>query len=334
MRDMSVYLYLFAIFSLAGWCLEVLYRSPFAGRFVNPGFSKGPYLPLYGVAAVVLTLCIDAVPAGMHPMVMEIFAKALLYALVTTGIELLTGLVFGRFLGQPLWDYTGEAMCIKGCVCLKFSIFWVVLAFGFEHLLLPAALALHGLLEPGWTAVFCGALGGLIAIDFLRQLSVSVQRSFRQGAGERQSDWLEFIRILKPLLETPEVKQLADYKHHWNKNRLEHSLEVAWHGYYVSKKFGLDFTAAARAGLLHDLFFYDWLTEGPRLHGFRHPRISLANASKIASLSARERDIIRKHMWPLTVVPPRYPESWIVCIADTYCGIKDYVVLSRKLNEG
>ncbi len=334
MRDLSVYLYLFTFFSLAGWCLEVIYRSLFAGRLINPGFSKGPYLPLYGVAAVILTLCIDAMPGGTYPAALEFFAKALLYGLVTTGIELLTGLVFGRFLGRPLWDYSGEPLCIKGCVCLKYSIFWIVLAFGFEYLLLPAALTLRGGLAPAWTYAFCAAVCVVLAIDFLWQFSLSVKQRYAREDGGRQIDWLEFNHILRPLLDSPEVKRLADYKHHWNKNRLEHSLEVAWHGYSVCKRLGLDYAAAARAGLLHDLFFYDWLTEGPRLHGFRHPRISLANARTITSLSARERDIIRKHMWPLTVVPPRYPEAWIVCMADTYCGIKDYVVLSRKLNEG
>lgn len=333
MRDLSVYLYLFTLFSLAGWGLEVLYRSLSAGRFVNPGFSKGPYLPLYGVAVVALTLCIDAIPGGTHPTVPVLVAKALLYGLVTTGIELMTGLVFGRFLGQPLWDYSGETLCLKGCVCLKYSSIWVGLAFGFEYLLLPGALSLYHLLDPVWTTVFCSTVCGLISIDFIRHFALSVQKRIKQDAASREIDWLEFKAILKPLLETPEVKRLADCKHHWNKNRLEHSLEVAWHGYYISKRFALDYTAAARAGLLHDLFFYDWMTEGPRLHGFRHPRISLANARKITTLNAKERDIIMKHMWPLTLIPPHYPESWIVCMADTYCGIKDYVVLSRKLNE-
>lgn len=333
MRDLTVYLYIFTLFSLAGWGLEVLYRSLHAGRFINPGFSRGPYLPLYGAAAVALTLCIDVMAVGMHPKILEIIAKGLLYGIVTTGIELLTGLVFGRMLGQPLWDYSGETLCIRGCVCLKYSLFWVILAFGFEYLLLPGALSLYQLLDPTWTTISCVVLCGLIFMDFTRQFSISLQKRLRQAALSRETDWLEFNRILEPLLMTPEVKRLADYKHHWNKNRLEHSLEVAWHGYSISKKCALDYIAAARAGLLHDLFFYDWLTEGPRLHGLRHPRISLTNARKITTLNAKERDIIKKHMWPLTPVPPRYPESWIVCMADTYCGIKDYVVLSRKFNE-
>ena len=31
-------------------------------------------------------------------------------------------------------------------------------------------------------------------------------------------------------------------------------------------------------------------------------------------------DIIRKHMWPMTVVPPRCREAWLVCLADKYAS--------------
>ncbi|MBW2345619.1 MAG: phosphohydrolase, partial [Deltaproteobacteria bacterium] len=74
-----------------------------------------------------------------------------------------------------------------------------------------------------------------------------------------------------------------------------------------------------------DLFFYDWLREGPRLHGFRHPAIAHRNARKIATLSKKEEDIIKKHMWPLTLLPPCYAESFIVCMVDTFCSVRDYM---------
>ena len=38
-----------------------------------------------------------------------------------------------------------------------------------------------------------------------------------------------------------------------------------------------------------------------------------------------EADIIKKHMWPLTIIPPRYMESLIVSLVDTYCSAMDYL---------
>jgi len=89
----------------------------------------------------------------------------------------------------------------------------------------------------------------------------------------------------------------------------------------------LDKETTIRGALLHDLFYYDWLREGPRFHGIRHPRIALQNAMKVTPLSVKEQDIIKKHMWPLTVIPPRYAESWVVTFSDICCSWRDYLML-------
>jgi len=141
----------------------------------------------------------------------------------------------------------------------------------------------------------------------------------------------EFMLIAAPLLEHPMVARLSQYEHHRDKTRLEHVIEVAWLSFYWGKRLSLDCTAIVRGALLHDLFFYDWLHEGPRLHGFRHHNIALQNARKVTVLSPKEIDIIKKHMWPLTLIPPRYPESLLVCLVDTYCSIRDYLNIKGEL---
>ena len=139
----------------------------------------------------------------------------------------------------------------------------------------------------------------------------------------------EFADIAAPLLETPEVRSLSRYLHHRGKTRLEHVRDVAWLSFCWGKRFSLDCRAIVRGALLHDLFFYDWLHEGPKLHGFRHHKIALENAKQVTALSPKEVDIIKKHMWPLTLIPPRYPESLIVCLVDTYCTVKDYLQIVK-----
>ena len=37
----------------------------------------------------------------------------------------------------------------------------------------------------------------------------------------------------------------------------------------------------------------------------------------------RLQDIIKKHMWPLTVIPPSYKESWVVTVADKYVSARE-----------
>ncbi len=111
---------------------------------------------------------------------------------------------------------------------------------------------------------------------------------------------------------------------------MDHVEEVACLSFRWGKRLSLDTRAIIRGALLHDLFYYDWLHDGPRLHGFRHHTIALENARSITGLTEKEADIIKKHMWPLTVIPPRYMESLVVSLVDTFCSARDYLRVKKQ----
>jgi uncharacterized protein len=320
----SEYAFLLVFFALTGWALEVVFRSFQARTFVNPGFLRGPYLPVYGIGAVALTFF------ATHLQGDSLFIKGSAYFLLTTGLEFITGFIFEGCLHMRLWDYSDQRFKIKNYVCLQFSFYWLIMAFAFEYLVLPLYLLFFGLLNPVVVSIFAIVIPAIMSADCTFRLAEII------GGKRKKKDMVsynyeaEFMDILRSLIENPLIQRLTDFEHHRNKTRLDHSIEVAWRSFLLSKKFSLDCAATARGALLHDLFFYDWLREGPRLHGFRHPWISLKNAREVTTLSKKERDIIVKHMWPLTVIPPRYMESWIVCMVDTFCSLKDYGTYTSK----
>ena len=88
-----------------------------------------------------------------------------------------------------------------------------------------------------------------------------------------------------------------------------------------------------RAALLHDYFLYDWHDKEARpkgLHGYTHPDSALRNAQRDFDLSDIEKDIIRSHMWPLTLRRiPHCKEAWIVTLADKYCSTLETLKLKR-----
>ncbi len=49
------------------------------------------------------------------------------------------------------------------------------------------------------------------------------------------------------------------------------------------------------------------------------------------TLTDIEKDIIKKHMFPLTPIPPVHIESWIVCIADKICSAGETLNPARKV---
>ena len=133
----------------------------------------------------------------------------------------------------------------------------------------------------------------------------------------------EFFEIIKEIYETEAFQSMGQYFQHADITRVQHILSVAYMSYIIAKEKGADYVIATRGAMMHDLFYYDWHVPGDgshRLHGYRHPGFALKNAKALVTLSEKEENIIKRHMWPLTVTPPKYKESWIVCLSDKYCA--------------
>ena len=136
----------------------------------------------------------------------------------------------------------------------------------------------------------------------------------------------DFKNIIKNILSNETIQNLRIYKHHYGSNRLEHCLSVSYYSYKMCKFLGLDYISAARAGLLHDLFLYDCENPEtrPQNHIREHPKTALINAEKLFYLNDIEKDIILKHMWPITFSTPKHLESFVVTFVDKYCAVKEW----------
>ncbi len=145
------------------------------------------------------------------------------------------------------------------------------------------------------------------------------------------------------ILASEKFAMLKNFIQHGNVTVYEHCIHVALCAIKINRKMGINARERelVRGALLHDYFLYDWHNADapgnthPKLHGFYHPGIALRNATRDFTLSEREKDIIRKHMWPLTVNPPRCREAWVVCLADKYSSTLETLKLRKgKIREG
>ena len=135
---------------------------------------------------------------------------------------------------------------------------------------------------------------------------------------------MQEIPKLTEILEHEAFQSMNRYRHHADITCLDHTLAVAKLTFRSAKKRGYDFVSATRGALLHDFYLYDWHTDSPGLHGLKHPYISLANAEGYFELNDIERNAVLRHMWPLTPIPPKYPESFLVSMADKTATCRDY----------
>ncbi len=141
---------------------------------------------------------------------------------------------------------------------------------------------------------------------------------------QKNGDLPAFYAAVSELVAHEKVQEMKQYNHHSQTDCFTHSIHVAYYNYKMCEFFSLDKEAAARAGILHDLFLYDWhhyqRQEGERLHGFAHPQKALDNARKYFDITELEADMIRKHMFPLTISLPKYKETVIIVMTDKFCS--------------
>lgn len=134
------------------------------------------------------------------------------------------------------------------------------------------------------------------------------------------------------ILEDVEFLNSKNCIQHGTVSVMEHSIAVAQCALSISEKLPFSFCERelVRGALLHDYFLYDWhdkevtwsnIVRFYEMHGFTHPTTALDNAKKQFELTKREEDIIKKHMWPLTVKFPACREAWVVTMADKYCSL-------------
>ncbi len=144
--------------------------------------------------------------------------------------------------------------------------------------------------------------------------------------------YVDFYECIKDLLEVKEVRELANFEQHIGTSRLDHSLYVAYFAYKWAVTLNADYRSAARGGLLHDLFHYDWRFERhpEGKHAWTHPKVALRNAREIMLLNKVEADCIAKHMWPLCMSAPMYLESYLVTFADKYSATIEVFVGMKK----
>ena len=146
-------------------------------------------------------------------------------------------------------------------------------------------------------------------------------------------NWNSFRACLDGLLDSPQVQSMRSLPHHPGVNCYEHSVFVAYVAFRLARRWGLDYRAGARGGLLHDLYLYNCHDSSahPGNQCLDHPVFALRNASRLTRLSTLERNIILAHMWPLALHLPHSREAWVVSLADKMCATAEVVQLFKRM---
>lgn len=111
------WLFFFYFYCFFGWVFESTYVSLKSRKFVNRGFMRGPFLPIYGSGAIMMLVV-------SMPFQDNIFLTYIAGCIGATALELVTGIVMEALFKVRYWDYSNQKFNYKGHICLSSTIAW------------------------------------------------------------------------------------------------------------------------------------------------------------------------------------------------------------------
>ncbi len=235
-------LWFFVIYSVLGWCVEVVYCTLKKGKAVNRGFLNGPVCPVYGFGMLSICGAVKMLPLekmGELHFLPLFFAGMVLASLV----ELLAGWSLFHLFHTRWWDYSERPFNLRGYVCLEMSLLWgtgTIIMIDFIHPItrrwtVDAVPVRAGLVILAiFYLIFCADLAVTVSImvglnkrlarlDELRESMRNVSDSMSEVIGE--SALLTQQKMdenrLQAALARAELRDITDEKRREHRNRVK-----------------------------------------------------------------------------------------------------------------
>ena len=155
------WMFFFFFYSFFGWVWECFYVSiqEKPPHFVNRGFMRGPFLPLYGCGGVMMMV----VSAPFQHQLIWVFIAGFFGATI---LELVTGILMEALFKVRYWDYEGKFLNFHGYICFEASVAWGVMTVLMDVLMHPGMKKLIALIPEQVLGPLTNILFFLCAVDF------------------------------------------------------------------------------------------------------------------------------------------------------------------------
>ena len=145
---------LFFLFSIIGWCWEVVLHLLSDGTFVNRGVLHGPWLPIYGTGGVLVLLALYKLRDKPW---LEFWATVVVCGVV----EYFTAYYLETVYDRRWWDYAGYFLNLHGRICAEGLL---VFGLGGMAVVYGVAPLFDNLLHKVRRSVLIGLCAALVAL--------------------------------------------------------------------------------------------------------------------------------------------------------------------------
>lgn len=168
--------FLFFVGSMLGWIIELIFRRIKHGHWINPGFLKGPYLPIYGLGLSFMYVVCSVDFTWISPVAVQHVVRIAIIGILMTVIEFVAGLIFIKGMKIKLWDYSMRWGNVKGIICPLFSVIWTAVGAFYYYVLHTYVLdSVYWFVENIQFSFVVGIFFGVFFVDLASTLKISVK---------------------------------------------------------------------------------------------------------------------------------------------------------------
>ena len=178
---------LFYAYAFLGWCIEVTLKYFEFHRFINRGFLTGPWLPIYGSGAALITIAVN----GLSPLEFSVGTSFVVSFILCGIIEYLTSYFLEKRFHARWWDYSQKPMNLHGRVWIGNLVLFGLGGVLIVDVLNPMLARLSGHMSPRLCEVLAISLTVLFTADYVT--SHFVLKLVKTGVENSEADDTETI---------------------------------------------------------------------------------------------------------------------------------------------
>ena len=198
---------IFFSFAFLGWCMEVTLKYFEFHRFINRGFLTGPWLPIYGSGAALITVAVDL----LTPYERGYFATFAISFVLCGTLEYMTSYVMEKRFHARWWDYSQKPMNLHGRIWIGNLVLFGLGGVLIVHVFDPVLYVLFARLSLRVREIIAAALSAVFVADYV--VSHFVLKLVKTGVEQSEADNTEQInREVRLLLHDRSVfaRRFAD----------------------------------------------------------------------------------------------------------------------------
>ena len=178
---------LFFAYAFLGWCIEVTLKYFQFHRFINRGFLTGPWLPIYGSGAVLITVVIK----GLAPLEFSVGTTFIVSFLLCGFLEYMTSYVLEKRFHARWWDYSSKPMNLHGRVWIGNLVLFGLGGVVIVDLINPLLLRLSEHMSFPLREIMAFSLSAVFIADYV--MSHFVLKLVKSGVESSDADETEAI---------------------------------------------------------------------------------------------------------------------------------------------